>query len=187
MFARVQTVHQPAEKLDEITKLAQEQLPAARELSGFHGFYFLIDRDNGKALVISLWETEEDLSQVEVNTPRRERTAAKAGIKSPPSEVFEVALRAVGRGSGPEDSSSPASPKATQGSNTKLSARIAPLWAMPTWADGARLDGRRTQSPIRLARPGRPTATDKDVLSIMVQCIPPRAARAGRDLTTTRR
>jgi hypothetical protein len=139
------------------------------------------------ALVISLWETEEGLSQVEVNTPRRERTAAKAGIKSPPSEVFEVALRAVGRGSGPENRSSPASPEATQGSNAKLSARIAPLRAMPTWVDGARLDGRRTQSPIRLARRGRPTATDRDVLSIMVQSLPPRAAHAGRDLTTTRR
>ena len=63
MFARVQTIHQPAEKLDELTKLAREQLPAAPELPGFSGFYFLIDRDNEKALVISLWETEEDLSR----------------------------------------------------------------------------------------------------------------------------
>ena len=67
MFARVQTVHQPAEKLDEMTKLAREQLPAAHELPGFKGFYYLIDRDNGKALVISLWATEEDLHQLEAN------------------------------------------------------------------------------------------------------------------------
>jgi heme-degrading monooxygenase HmoA len=93
MYARVQTVHQPAEKLDEMTKIARDQLPTARELPGFRGFYYLIDRDNGKALVISLWETEEDLHQVEANVASRERTAAAAGVESPPSELFEVALQ----------------------------------------------------------------------------------------------
>ncbi len=92
MFARVQTVSQPAKKLDELTKLTQEQLPAAHELAGFRGFYYLVDRNNGKALMISLWETEEDLRQVEANTAQRERTAAEAGIKSPQSEIFEVVL-----------------------------------------------------------------------------------------------
>jgi heme-degrading monooxygenase HmoA len=93
MYARVQTVHQPAEKLDEMTKIARDQLPTARELPGFRGFSYLIDRDNGKALVISLWETEEDLHQVEANVASRERTAAAAGVESPPSELFEVALQ----------------------------------------------------------------------------------------------
>ena len=55
MFARVQTIHQPAEKLDHMTKIAQKQLPAASQLPGFRGFQYLIDRDNAKALVISLW------------------------------------------------------------------------------------------------------------------------------------
>lgn len=93
MFARVQTVHQPAEKLDQLTKIAREQLPAARELPGFKGFQYLVDRENGKALVISLWETEEDLRQVETNASMREHTEAEANIESPPSELFEVALR----------------------------------------------------------------------------------------------
>jgi len=95
MFARVQTIHQPAEKLDEMTKIAEQQLPSAHELPGFRGFHFLIDRDNEKALVISLWETEEDLRQLEAHTAIRERTAAEAGIESPPSEIFEVALQAL--------------------------------------------------------------------------------------------
>lgn len=96
MFARVQTFHQPAEKLDELTKVAREQLPSAHELSGFSGFYYLIDRDNGKALVISLWETEEDLRQVEANggASVREHVEAEVGIKSPPAEIFQVSLRA---------------------------------------------------------------------------------------------
>ncbi len=94
MFARVQTVHQPAEKLDEMTEVARKQLPTAHELPGFKGFYYLINRDNAKALVISLWETEEHVRQIEANAALRERTTAETGIKSPPSEIFEVTLQA---------------------------------------------------------------------------------------------
>jgi heme-degrading monooxygenase HmoA len=92
MFARVQTVYQPAKKLDELTEVARQQLPAARKLQGFKGFYYLTDRDNEKALVISLWETEEDLRRVEASADRQ-HTEAAAGIKSPPSEIFEVTLQ----------------------------------------------------------------------------------------------
>ena len=95
MFARVQTVHQPAEKLDELTKLAREQLAAAPEPPGFKDFYFLIDRDNEKALVISFWETEEDLRQLEANNASmREHIKAEARLDSPLAEIFEVALQA---------------------------------------------------------------------------------------------
>ena len=96
MFARVQTVHQSAEKLDQMTKLAREQLPAAHELPGFRGFYYLIDRDNGKALVISLWATEEDLHQLEANNASmREHLKEEARLESPTAEIFEVALHAA--------------------------------------------------------------------------------------------
>jgi heme-degrading monooxygenase HmoA len=95
MFARIQTFHQPAENLDELTKIAREQLPAAHELPGFKGFSYLIDRDNGEALVISLWETEEDLRQLEAdNAAIREHVKAEARLESPLAEIFEVALQA---------------------------------------------------------------------------------------------
>lgn len=94
MFARVQTIHGTAAKLDELTELGREQLPSAHALPGFKGFHYLVDRAGEKALVISLWETEEHVRQMEANAELRERTAAQAGIASPPSEVFEVALQA---------------------------------------------------------------------------------------------
>ncbi|MEO7015089.1 MAG: antibiotic biosynthesis monooxygenase [Leifsonia sp.] len=94
MFARVQTVHQPAEKLDALAKLAAEQLASAPALSGFRDFYYLVDRDNGKALVISFWETEANLRQLEANNAKvREKVKAESGLDSPLSEIFEVALR----------------------------------------------------------------------------------------------
>lgn len=94
MFARVQTLHDSLDKLEVLIEAGRAQLPAAHELPGFKGFYYLIDRENEKAMVISLWETEKDLRQLEANTALRERTAAEAGITPPPSEVFEVALQA---------------------------------------------------------------------------------------------
>ena len=94
MFARIQTLHQPADKLDELTNVVRKQLPAAHELPGFKAFYYLTDRDNEKALVISLWDAEEDLRQLETHTALRERTEAEAGIESPPSDIFEVTLQA---------------------------------------------------------------------------------------------
>jgi heme-degrading monooxygenase HmoA len=94
MFARVQTVHQPAEKLDELTKLAREQLETVPDPPGYRGFYYLIDRNNGKALVISFWETEEDLRQLEAdNAAMREHIKAEAALESPLAETFEVALQ----------------------------------------------------------------------------------------------
>jgi heme-degrading monooxygenase HmoA len=95
VFARVQTLRQPAHQFERVTEVAREQLAALHELPGFKGCYHLIDRDNEKTLVISLWETEEHLRQFEANTAQRERTAAQVGIKPPPSEIFEVALQAT--------------------------------------------------------------------------------------------
>ena len=95
MFARLQTVNQPLETLDELAALAREQLPSARELEGFRAFYYRIDRDNDKALVLSLWESEEDVRRLEANNAAmREHVRQEARIESPQSEIFEVALQA---------------------------------------------------------------------------------------------
>jgi heme-degrading monooxygenase HmoA len=95
VFARVQTIHQPAGKLDELASLAREQIAAKPDLPGFHGFYYLIDRQNRKALVLTLWETEEDLRRLEANYAAvREHIKAEARLESPQAEIFEVALQA---------------------------------------------------------------------------------------------
>ncbi|GAB3396951.1 hypothetical protein GCM10027568_32090 [Humibacter soli] len=94
MFARVQTVQQPIEQLDRLAKLASEQLAAVPDLPGFDGFYYLIDRDNGKALVISFWKSEADVRRLEAgNSAIREKVKAEARLESPQSEVFEVAFK----------------------------------------------------------------------------------------------
>lgn len=95
MFARLQTVHQPADRLDKLAELARDQLPGARALEGFRGFYYLVDRENGKALVLSLWETEADVRRLEANNAAmREHVKHEARLESPAAEIFEVALTA---------------------------------------------------------------------------------------------
>ncbi len=61
MFARVVTAQAAAEGFDSVTRLAREQLPAARQQPGFRGFYVLSDPESGKLMTISLWETKEHI------------------------------------------------------------------------------------------------------------------------------
>ena len=93
MFARMQTVNQPIEKLEALAELAREQLAAMPDVPGFRDLYYLIDRENEKALVLSFWETEDDVRRLEAgNEAMRERVKAEARLESPTSELFEVAF-----------------------------------------------------------------------------------------------
>lgn len=95
MFARLQTFHQSAEKLDELADVVREQIAVTPQPPGFRGFNFLVDRENGKALLISFWESEEDVRRLEANNAAmREHVKAETGVESPMAEIFEVALQA---------------------------------------------------------------------------------------------
>jgi len=64
MFARVITGQARSEGFDAITRLAEQQLPGARQQPGFSGYYLLTDAETGQVIVISLWETREQLDAV---------------------------------------------------------------------------------------------------------------------------
>src|SRR2546425_867359 len=66
MFARVTTLQGPSDQVDEGIKSVQEQvIPAARQMKGFQGMLALADRNTGKMLGITLWESEDALRQSE--------------------------------------------------------------------------------------------------------------------------
>jgi heme-degrading monooxygenase HmoA len=58
MYARVSTYTGDPDKLVEGFQGATEGL---KQLPGQAGAYFCVDRENGKALTMTLWETEEAL------------------------------------------------------------------------------------------------------------------------------
>jgi hypothetical protein len=60
MYARVITTQYHPEKMDEGLRIYREVLAATRQLSGLKGVLGLIDREAGKAMSITLWDTEAE-------------------------------------------------------------------------------------------------------------------------------
>ena len=95
MFARVITAQTGTEGFDGAIRLAEEQLPGARQLPGFKGYYLLTDAETGKIIIISLWETREQMDAVTAG-------AGPSGIRNQPDpatgltalhlDTYEVAL-----------------------------------------------------------------------------------------------
>ena len=95
MFARVVVAQGAIESLDGAIGAAEEYLPAAAEQPGFHGFYLLVDRETGKLMTVSLWETREQAEATETRAGRvRVDVAPAVGIsREPVVEVYKLAVR----------------------------------------------------------------------------------------------
>ena len=89
MFARVITAQAGAEGFDGAIRLAEQQLPGARQLPGFKGYYLLTDAETGKVVIISLWETREQMP-----TGIRDQGLPATGLTPPHLETYEVTVRA---------------------------------------------------------------------------------------------
>jgi heme-degrading monooxygenase HmoA len=97
MFARVITAETGADGFDGVMRLAREQLPGARQLPGFTGYYVLTDAGTGKVMVISLWETREQMEAVAAGAGAsgiRDEGLPATGLTSLNLESYEVALQA---------------------------------------------------------------------------------------------
>jgi heme-degrading monooxygenase HmoA len=94
MFARISTFQGPPDQTAEGLRVAREQiLPAARLQDGFKGI-FLFDRESGKSVSITLWETEEDMKASEdAALHARAESAEAAGETIVAVERYEVALQ----------------------------------------------------------------------------------------------
>jgi heme-degrading monooxygenase HmoA len=94
VFARVIVAQGAIEGLAGAVGAAQEHLPAAAEQPGFRGFYLLIDRETGKLMTVSLWETREQAEAAEARAGRARADVAPAvGIsREPVVEIYEVAV-----------------------------------------------------------------------------------------------
>jgi heme-degrading monooxygenase HmoA len=97
MYARVITVQYQPGKLDEGEHLYRESVvPEARRLRGFQGIMALVDRSSGKAISISLWQTEADL---QASAPNSANAQAQLGkftslwASAPTIETYEVVVR----------------------------------------------------------------------------------------------
>lgn len=82
MFARVTTLQSPPDSADQArTTIQQQVLPAVRQIKGFRGLLSLADLASGKAMTITLWESEEAMraSEDAANTLRTTSAASAGG------------------------------------------------------------------------------------------------------------
>lgn len=98
MHARLTTIQLLPGMTDRLGTIFNESvLPAARQQEGFHGGLLLADPGTGKAVVVSLWDSEADLLAGESSGYYVEQISKLAGVglfAGPPvRETFEVKLQ----------------------------------------------------------------------------------------------
>jgi heme-degrading monooxygenase HmoA len=95
MIARIVTTDVSPDGVESAIRVVDEQLPDARQQQGFAGFYFLADREAGKLMTISLWDTRENLAAVEARAAELTRqTIRSTGMAVPDVAVYEVVVQA---------------------------------------------------------------------------------------------
>ncbi len=94
MFARLHVLQTTPEQSDSGLEIVRDQLlPWLRDTSGYRGLIRLLDRENGKTLVISLWADEDALkSSNEAVEGLAELIAQTTGAKRVALEQYEATL-----------------------------------------------------------------------------------------------
>ena len=95
MHARLLRMQVKPDRIDEAARIfAEEVAPGCRDLPGFRGAYFLVDRKLGECMPITLWETEADMIATEENRFFQTQLMKFLGIfhHGLVREAFEVAF-----------------------------------------------------------------------------------------------
>jgi heme-degrading monooxygenase HmoA len=93
MFARVSSYQFSADQADQAVQAFNTVINPLRQLDGAKGAYLLVDRSSGRALTITLWESEKALraSEEAANKLRGDATGSAGGTVQD-VERYEVAL-----------------------------------------------------------------------------------------------
>lgn len=95
MLAKIRTIDVRPDQIEKgIGYLRNAMLPAVRDLDGFHGMIGLLDPESGKAVTITLWDSEEALDASEAIGARL-RANGSAPEARATVERFQVRLTAI--------------------------------------------------------------------------------------------
>jgi len=97
MHARVTTVQIRPDKMDEAIGIYRDSVtPAAQQQKGFKGVLLLTDRNTGKGISVTLWETEADMTTGESSGYFQQQLAKFKDIFGAPPvrEQYEVSVQA---------------------------------------------------------------------------------------------
>ncbi len=94
MHARATIVEASPDEIDGAMDVVRNQvIPQARELDGYRGIIALVDRQTGKAMTFTLWESQDKMiaSEEAANRVRSDAMEAMGG-PTPTVERYEVAI-----------------------------------------------------------------------------------------------
>ncbi|MCH8062344.1 MAG: antibiotic biosynthesis monooxygenase [Chloroflexi bacterium] len=94
MHGRIVSVQVKPEDLGKAVGVYRDSvIPAAKEQKGFHDALLFTDSATGRAVSITIWETEEDLLAGQASGYYQEQIAkfAELMIRTPDQEGFELA------------------------------------------------------------------------------------------------
>lgn len=93
MYARVtKTMEKPGSAAEDARIFNESVLPGLREQKGFKGVLNLAESETGKGMVITLWETKEDMIASEESGFYQEQAEkfAEITVGAPEREYYEV-------------------------------------------------------------------------------------------------
>lgn len=96
MFARLTMFRVKVDTIDEGVKRYQESvIPAAKSQKGYRGMYFMVDRNTGKGVSMSLWNSEKDAIANEKNRYYQEQLVKFIDLLIEPviREGYEVTVQ----------------------------------------------------------------------------------------------
>ena len=93
MYARSTTVRGDPQKLDDaIAYLRDEAMPAAQEMEGCIGLSMMCDRDSGRCIATTAWQTEEAMHNSEGRIYEMRRRFADMMGGEPEVQEWEIAI-----------------------------------------------------------------------------------------------
>ena len=93
-YTRLTTLQADPSKLEDGIRFFREQaITTARQQRGFQGARLLVDRQSGKAIAVTLWESEE-AARVAESAMNQSRTqgAQMLGATNPTTELLEMVV-----------------------------------------------------------------------------------------------
>ena len=96
MFVRQTIIHTAIDRIDEASKLFEESvIPAFRSQKGYQGAFFISDRNSGKSICVSLWDSEHDAISNEQSHVYQEQLVKFMGLftMDPFREGYELLIQ----------------------------------------------------------------------------------------------
>jgi heme-degrading monooxygenase HmoA len=93
MFVRILRIQTHLDRIDEAATLFKDKvIPTVKEIKGYKGSKYMADRKTGNCIIMTMWETEEDLLETEHSRLFQEQVVKflQFFITPPIREIFEI-------------------------------------------------------------------------------------------------